>query len=231
MKEGEYITSDHHFGHGNIIDYSNRPFPVRPDYVKDIEKRVKGYKDRKHKLNTDEEEDMKVWKRWLRENVHLMNEELIQRWNAKVPQGSIVYHLGDFGFMDPDRLISLVKRLNGTIRLVRGNHDKKALKSAKVRECFDWVREYYESKTDNGIKVVMSHYPFLTWNGSHRGSWMLHGHCHSNLRDDGVLRRLDIGVDAHPNYEPFSYYEIRNLMKNRGHEPVDHHLTYLFPLA
>jgi calcineurin-like phosphoesterase family protein len=213
MQPNEFISSDTHFGHANIIEYARRPFPERPDYTAGLEAKV-------HK-GTATQDEIKSWKRWLRQNVQKMDEELIRRWNAKVPQGAVVYHLGDFGFMDPDKLVSLIKRLNGTIRLIRGNHDK-VLKHKKVRECFEWVREYYESKTKDGTKIVMCHYPFMTWNGSHRGAWNLHGHCHGSLKDTGG-RRLDVGVDTHPNHEPYSFYEVQAFMRNREHQPVDHH--------
>ena len=30
--------------------------------------------------------------------------------------------------------------------------------------------------------VVMSHFPMLSWHWQAHGNWMLHGHCHGNLR-------------------------------------------------
>lgn len=65
----------------------------------------------------------------------------------------------------------------------------------------------------------MSHYPHLTWRDSHKDSWHLHGHEHGSLPDEGI-RRLDVGVDAHPNYEPFSYHEVYALMQ--GRRPTAH---------
>ena len=39
---------------------------------------------------------------------------------------------------------------------------------------------------------------------------------------DGI-RRLDIGVDAHPSSEPFSYHEVAALMQSRRYQATDHH--------
>lgn len=182
MQPGEFVTSDTHFGHANVIKYSNRPFASAEE----------------------------------------MDRELIARWNAKVPKNAVVYHLGDFAFSRPGRVHQILNQLHGRIRLVRGNHDRVLDKDKSLVPRFEWVRDYYESKTPDGTKVVMCHYAFLVWNKSHYGSWNLHGHSHGNLKDEGI-RRMDIGVDTHYNYEPYSFYEIRDAMEKRTFKGVDHH--------
>ncbi len=179
MKPGEFITSDTHFFHKNIIKHSSRPF----------------------------------------NDVDEMNEKMILSWNSKVPPDSIVYHLGDFAFAKPSKIIQILRRLNGTIRLVKGNHDHLR---EDVKKEFDWVRDYYESKMEDGRKIIMCHFPFLTWNGAHKGNWHFHGHCHGNLTVSGTTR-MDVGVDTTTDYAPYSYEEIVNLMSNKTYKPVDHH--------
>lgn len=179
MKQRDFVTADHHFGHRAIIRHSRRPF----------------------------------------ESLHEMDTELIKRWNAKVPVGAVVYHLGDFSWRNKARTEEILWQLNGRIRLCRGNHDQ-VIRGSLVDE-FDWVRDYYESKTEDSIKVVMCHWAFRTWSKSHHGSWNLHGHSHGSLTDLGT-RQLDVGVDAHPNHEPFAFWEIAALMAQRSHVPVDH---------
>ncbi len=158
------------------------------------------------------------------ESVEEMDEALISRWNAKVPKKARIYHLGDFAFGRGarQRIESLVSRLNGRIFLIRGNHDRRYVKGG-LAALFDVVQCCYESRTEDKVRVVMSHYAYLTWNGSHRGSWMLHGHSHGTLSPTN-LRRVDVGVDAHPNYEPFSYWEIAQIMEGRVHVTVDPHV-------
>jgi calcineurin-like phosphoesterase family protein len=51
-----------------------------------------------------------------------MNEALIAKWNARVGEGDLVYHLGDFARGDWDPILA---RLNGDIVLIRGGHDRK----------------------------------------------------------------------------------------------------------
>ena len=186
MKSDEFVTSDTHFFHTNIIKYSNRPF-----------------KDVDH-----------------------MNEELIRRWNEKVPKTATVYHLGDFAFCSDRKMEWVIKQLNGNIVVLLGNHDHM---KAHIRSLFHRViPPYLETKTEDKRKVVMCHYPLMVWNKSHHGSWHLHGHCHGSLPDTGVTR-IDVGVDTHPNYEPYSYAEIVEKMKGRSYQPVDHHDKHTNP--
>ena len=183
MKPNEYITSDTHFGHTNVIKYSNRPFA----------------------------------------DAREMDEALIERWNAKVPRGATVYHVGDFAFVPRTKMPYYLDRLHGQICLIRGNHDR-IIKGALAKRVA-WVKDYYESRTPDGTMVVMCHYAMEVWNRSHYGSWMLHGHSHGNLPDRGN-RRLDIGVDTSAaNYAPYSYEEIAHLMAPRQTRPVDHHTS------
>lgn len=53
------------------------------------------------------------------------NGYIIEKWNSVVSSNDIVYHLGDVGFVNTEELKKLIKSLNGTKILVRGNHDLK----------------------------------------------------------------------------------------------------------
>lgn len=165
------------------------------------------------------------------ETVDEMNEVLINNWNAKVPKNGIVFHLGDFAFLNKGRLLAILERLHGTIRLILGNHDQ-AIKGEAVTKRFEWIKHYYEGKTNDGNKVVICHYPIASWNKAHYGSWMLHGHCHGSLKGGETWRRLDVGSDTSyqlvdgswtQKYTPYSFDEIANIMSQRGFAAVDHH--------
>ena len=54
-----------------------------------------------------------------------MNKVLINNWNKVVSEGDIVFHLGDFAFGGFPLWESIRSRLNGSIYLIRGNHDFK----------------------------------------------------------------------------------------------------------
>lgn len=145
-------------------------------------------------------------------------EMLIERWNSRVSHKDLVYHLGDFSLTTPEATIAIRKRLNGQIYFIKGNHDG-VTKNAAVKKCFMTIKEYKEIKID-GQKIVLSHFPFLTWLHSGKGSWCLHGHCHGNLP---IMpgKRLDVGVDCHDFY-PLQFEEIRILMALKAVDAIDH---------
>lgn len=86
-----YFISDTHFGHANIIKYTNRPFP----------------------------------------SIEEMDKTIIQRWNERVDDGDIVFHLGDFCMLKSseapesrkDAFAYYRNQLKGNIIFIRGNHD------------------------------------------------------------------------------------------------------------
>lgn len=159
------------------------------------------------------------------ESIHHHDQELINRWNAVVSEKDDIYILGDFSFKSPQRTIELCRRLNGRKYLILGNHDKVIRKNAQVRDQFEWTKEYYELKVPElNQKIVMSHYPFLTWNKSHHGSWSMHGHTHdlrpfgnSGKHHENLKRgfRVHVGVDAW-DYTPITIKQIQQRAKAQG---------------
>jgi calcineurin-like phosphoesterase family protein len=155
-----------------------------------------------------------------------MNAELIRRWNSVVTPKDTVYVLGDVALCKPEQALAFVYGLNGTKYLIAGNHDKPNRKKYEASGAFEWVKDYAEIKVDDSSgfthHVVMSHFPFLSWNRSGHGSFHLHGHCHGNLKDDPHALRIDVGVDCH-NYAPISVDEVAAIMGRKTWKPIDHH--------
>jgi calcineurin-like phosphoesterase family protein len=141
-----------------------------------------------------------------------MNEALVENWNQRVKRGDHVYHLGDFGFFRGDQAVKLRKLLNGEIHLIMGNHDDNM--RAFERKLFASVRDLHYL-TIGDRKAMLCHYPMASWRGSHRGSVMLHGHCHGRLPEDLTLNRIDVGVDSH-NFSPISIDEVIEIITKRG---------------
>jgi calcineurin-like phosphoesterase family protein len=155
-----------------------------------------------------------------------MNEALIKNWNAAVKPDDEIWNLGDFSFASLKEIMVFLRRLNGKINMVLGNHDKPILQSQKKLiedKLLNSVQYYKELKINNQL-IVLSHYPFRSWNGMHRGSIHCHGHCHSNLLPFG--KSVDVGVDCKEitdEYRPVSLDEVLSYMSKRSSEIVDHH--------
>lgn len=162
-------------------------------------------------------------------NVADMNFQIIENWNKVVGDGDLVYVLGDVSFMNGSKTVEALHEMAGNKILVTGNHDKGM--SAYVRNMFVSVHDILEIKVpvvegQPTQRIVLCHYPLVTWNASAHGSWMLHGHCHGNLREDlmPVAKRLDVGMDCH-NFRPISVNEVARIMASKRTMPVDHHGT------
>jgi calcineurin-like phosphoesterase family protein len=148
------------------------------------------------------------------------DEELIRRWNARVTDKDILYHLGDFGFGKSAKLLEIRKCLRGKIHLIRGNHDKNLQRD--FLETLSSCYHYGDIKIPDPDRhctqrIIMSHFPFATWEARPYGSYCLHGHSHGNLVTREIMLRLDVGVDTW-NFQPVSYEEIRDIMVARAFE-------------
>lgn len=129
-----------------------------------------------------------------------MDSVIIQNWNSVVGKNDIVYTLGDFSFHKNEVTTRYLNILNGEIHLIKGNHDARMKKH--IRDKFSSVSDYKELRPTKQSLIVMSHFPFLSWNKSHYGSIHLHGHCHGTINNEGV-KRYDVGVDSN-SFTPVS---------------------------
>ena len=146
------------------------------------------------------------------ESVEEMNAVIIKGWNSVVSDKDEIYHLGDLSFGDALQTRELLRQLRGKKHLVLGDHDKVIRSNRDIQGYFASVQEYKELKYDKK-RIVLSHFPFLSWNGSYRGSWHLHGHSHNGLFEANAnVRRLDVGVDS-VGFIPISIEAVADTMK------------------
>lgn len=133
-------------------------------------------------------------------SVEEMNEAIINNWNSVVKKNDKIYHLGDF--MLSTKYEEFVKRLNGEITLILGNHDHSqvARRVLEGRVCNTFVFKL------NKHIIFLSHYAHRVWYNSHYGSGHLFGHSHGKLAPFG--KSFDIGVDCN-NFTPVSYEDVR----------------------
>lgn len=214
MTQEIYFTSDTHYGHGNIIKYSARPFM---DQFEQHE-----YDKAKANLTPDQFRDFDRKFKISRESVQRMDETMIANHNAKVPKNATVYFVGDVSFHNDVRhTVSILNRLNGIKHLITGNHDKGDLREESFRKCFASIRDISEIKHE-GQSIVLCHYAMRVWNKSHRGAWHLYGHSHGSLPDDPNSLSIDVGVDCH-NFTPISFSEVKAIMAKKNYKAIDHH--------
>lgn len=128
-------------------------------------------------------------------DVPSMNEMMILEWNAVVNTEDTVYIIGDVAFLNADESVKIIRRLNGRLILIEGNHDIKLLRNPQFRKCFAEVYPYL-SINYNGTKVVMFHYPIAEFDQMHRGAVHLHGHLHGAPSGLEHFRIRDMGMDA-----------------------------------
>lgn len=130
-------------------------------------------------------------------NVQEMDEFMVERWNAVVRPSDHVYHLGDVCMKQSQ--LSIVKRLNGRKRLVRGNHD-----IFKTRQ---YITAGFEEI--HGVRVfdglVLTHIPIHEQSlGRFRAN--VHGHIHD--RPSYGPRYVNVSVEA-IGYTPVTLEEVR----------------------
>src|SRR5690349_17512453 len=100
-----------------------------------------------------------------------MDEALIANWNSVVQPNDHIYHLGDFAWGDEKRIARILSRLNGIKFLILGNHDKVLRQCKSLHGGFRTVCDYLELAID-GRRIVLCHYPMISWHGMRRGAWM-----------------------------------------------------------
>ena len=139
-------------------------------------------------------------------SIQEMNEEVVTRWNLVVDPEDTVYHLGDIALSDTEAAIPYIKRLNGKILWIRGNHDSDnrvtaILASCPNVECIGWATVIKEGKW----RFYLSHYPTCVGNYDdeirHNKLYCLCGHTHTKDRFlDMDKKCYHVELDAHNCY-------------------------------
>lgn len=156
---------------------------------------------------------------------------IIDKTNEIVGPDAFLFNLGDITLNCSEskfeEFLSQIKCQN--IYLLWGNHNSPShdFYQREVSKIFkgliDENVEIYPFRYRNVIflgnyaeiivdkqKIILSHYPLVSWNDMKRGSWMLYGHIHNKLKLDG--RRIDVGWD---NFQkPVSFQELQKMMTN-----------------
>lgn len=136
-------------------------------------------------------------------SVKEMNEVMVENWNSVVKPGDKVYHLGDVFFGLKDEFKKLWPKLNGSKRLIVGNHDDiKFLSSGGFFQKASMWRVFSE------FGLLLTHTPqhqsALT--GKRNGLLNVHGHIHQNPSPDGPYKCVCV---EQTNYTPVNLEELK----------------------
>jgi calcineurin-like phosphoesterase family protein len=142
-------------------------------------------------------------------DVDAMDEHMIERWNSVVKPGDIVYHLGDVVMGDREWFKKNWPRLNGSKRLIVGNHDDVPFLAGGgfFKKVSMW-RMFPE------FGLMLSHVP-LHASSLRRGPpndpdvqvlLNVHGHIHQNPSPEGPYRNVSVEVT---DYTPVNIEELR----------------------
>lgn len=141
-----------------------------------------------------------------------MSEEIVRRWNAVVSPEDEVYHLGDLVLSDIDAGMEYVRRLNGKIHLIRGNHDTdkkvEVYRTSPNIVSIEWATMIKYKKRH----IFLSHCPSITRTPEEtpnkQGILNFYGHTHQEDNFySGNPYMYHVGMDSH-NLTPISIDEI-----------------------
>jgi calcineurin-like phosphoesterase family protein len=217
-----YFTSDTHWGHKRMIQYSHRD-----SFLCDKDKQA--LEEMGGKWHTGNWKDSERYT-LSDESVKIMDDKLIENINATVGEEDILWHLGDISFNFKDetageyfnRIAAYKIRIKcNNFNLVYGNHDRDVI-GCLFNQAVDKITLNYKSTL-----FVLDHYAHAVWDQSHRKAIHLYGHSHAEAEEwlDKIMpdrRSMDVGVDNAyrllGEYRPFSFKEVIDLMKHRkGH--------------
>ncbi len=218
----DWFISDTHFGHGNVIKYSHRPFLCE--------------KDNSYLVSIGGRWHNGVWKipqvmefKISKESVELMDNELIHHINSNVKANDVLWHLGDFSCRKPyekdseyfARCESYRERIRcRNIIICWGNHDSEVI-APLFSQCHKVVEHKFSGQK---YQTTLHHYSQFVWKDSHKGSIHLYGHSHSGLEmwystNCPNRKAMDVGVDnlakVIGGYRPISWTNVLEIMNER----------------
>lgn len=166
------------------------------------------------------------------------DEALIQRWNERANQQTIFFHLGDFifGYDSIQRMKDILNRVFfDTLYIMPGNHCSGWKQHFEQQHSNIWhinnkkvifLPNYVETYI-NKQPIVLSHFPIVSFNGQGKGSWMLHGHCHGNLKRNPIgeflykAKILEVCIETSPF--PSTFKSVESHMLEKENVTFDHH--------
>lgn len=142
-------------------------------------------------------------------NAQEMNEDLIEKWNARVKENDIVWHLGDFCFGCKEHITEIVPRLNGRINLVLGNHDHH-----RIGFYYDaGFHRVYDHPVVISNFFILSHEP-MQWIKDGDVYTNIYGHVHNQEMYKDFTSNSFCACVERTGYAPVSWTDMLEKMKS-----------------
>lgn len=136
------------------------------------------------------------------ENIEDHDETVIANWNSVVSPEDEVYILGDLMLNDNEHGIDCIKRLNGKLHIIYGNHDTEMRQ--KLYDNLGIIHGWADAIKYKKYRFYISHFPTMTANleaeSLHQCIINLYGHTHqqNNFYQD-IPFMYHVGLDSHHN--------------------------------
>jgi calcineurin-like phosphoesterase family protein len=197
----EFVTSDLHYFHKNIIKYSNRPF-------ESVDEMNEGMISQWNEKISDGDEVYILGDMFFCNQTKAI--EILKQLNGNL-------HIF---FGNHDNMLRTSKK-----QMPMGYRPLK-----KEFEPYFASHQDYNYVMFQGKMFVMSHYALTVWDQGHRGAINLYGHSHGSLPEDPNKLQMDVGVDnadfkIYTMEEVYEYMEKKELaiIANGGRVSIDHH--------
>ena len=150
-------------------------------------------------------------------SVEEMDRVLLQNWSDRVRPMDTVYILGDCIFRSKAPAADYLEQMPGHKHLIVGNHDAGWMKKTDLGRFFESVSRMTEIH-EGGHRLVLCHYPMMTWNNVGHGSYHIYGHIHNNTRDFywPLLRQMDHALNAGVDINGFRPVTLPELIENNA---------------
>ena len=129
----------------------------------------------------------------------------------------------DFPHISKDKFFPHLEKQNNIIYEIPNKenyHIWSGVKGETDVTAKDFFIETYDGTGTEGIeieiegqKIILNHYPLLTWNGIEDGTWLLFGHEHGKNKKNESGKMIDVGWCRF--MKPLSFHEIREMMDSR----------------
>ena len=150
-------------------------------------------------------------------DVHEMDETLIQNLKLALKNNDVLYYLGDLTFKEElaQRFFNEFQGIE--IHYIIGNHDRPSIIDLARQNCAS-VSNLKDIRIENQ-PITLCHYAMRVWNKSHFNAWQLYAHSHGSLQPIG--KQYDVGVDNN-GFKPVNFSELMVIM-----EKLDNNFNYI----